>query len=391
MNPPLYTVRTYQVHPREANPLLPDTDSTHPARNWRYSAQNMGQAQALTQLAAQVSSQYNRFPMAEDVTTGFHPFKIYRLPDLIRQGPLDIDPVGYNYDTDWRTVRIRGGSIFYDFYADESWGDIIPGGFVEIGSTPFNGENAGSVVELPFSPYANMFNYYDPRWNGGSSIPTGDYICDELAVTWFWLNLDGFDASGRPEYTIRQSTDPSTFQDPDTGRFIWENFPDWNPYVLPIGYVDTFTLPTIGAFSDDPQSESNIPILRQFITSDVTWLHPATVMDFGEWDLENLAWADQGYSAGSMVTRNGNLYTSNVSFNFEDPADDLGQWTKKASGTSGTMVFIGTWSASTTYDNGAVVITGTTPTAKSWVSKQAGNFNNPPASSPSYWQQLGQF
>ncbi len=341
MNPIIGIPRNVLDRPREANPLLPALDQGSPARWWRFNGRGIDRAHENTGFNGQVPSFLNRLPIALGGDIGFHPFKIYHLPPQIRVGPNDEPPKDYDFSTDWRTVRIRGGNIIY---RDEVL-DFAPGG--PPGTVPFQLPQvtdqwcggAGGPFQPPYTTRGSMFNFEDPRWFGGPLAPTGDYVCEEGKVTFFWITLAS-EVEGVASFSLHMSTNPATYQDPDSGLFIWDQFPQQNPYNKLIGWVDAATYPYYNQFfEDDPDYDPTNPsngygyfaVINQVQTDDMRWTYPPPLLDFGEWSATPPY--DQGYPYNAQVTKPSVhhagqtlVWLSNVWFNTSDPDTGDGTW-----------------------------------------------------------------
>jgi hypothetical protein len=106
------------------------------------------------------------------------------------------------------------------------------------------------------------------------------------------------------------------------------------------------------------------------------------------------AWVAGTYAKGDVVSRNGSSWASAKNGNTDDPATaPPGSWdlvvSKGDKGDKGDqgapgLKWIGSWNSGTTFAKTEVVTHG----GSAWVSVQDGNTNHPPASSPTWWDQI---
>lgn len=169
---------------------------------------------ATRQLQNGVNRLFTPQPM---VSSGLHPFKIYRVPAQYRFTPL-ADPT-----TTWRAVRVRGGLI------------------LNTTISPSNLPTGTDKVDQPYQDvYANLAN--------GTFITgvTDIIVPASTANYWIWVDLSS--------NSVSYGANPSS---PDVGS-AWVSWPNVDPTKVMVGWVDTNTLAS--------QSQ---PIIRQIQTTDI--------------------------------------------------------------------------------------------------------------------------
>jgi hypothetical protein len=158
----------------------------------------------------------------------FHPFKLYQLPQMYRDGT---DP-----QTDWRRWRVRAGRV------------------MEVNAIGTDGLNDNPDQET-----------YPLQ--GVDSPALADYLVPaNVAQFWFWVEI-GQDESGARTAVVRYHTDP-TQASYDGGEFAaqawgpsdnpWSSFPKPDAQHVPIGWVDTSS-----------QGGDLTAVVRQLLRTDV--------------------------------------------------------------------------------------------------------------------------
>ena len=163
-----------------------------------------------------------------------HPFKIYQLPDALRQ----INGITLNATKDWRTFRVRAGVIL---------------------TTDARGVLPDKTDKVGF-PYDEI---YLNQVSGSSIGPVQEIVVpDATAVFYFWIEVT---ISGSTmTAVVRWHTDPTqtSYTDASNPSCNWTSTNAWTGFPTPdgnhiiIGFVNTSTI-------------TKVAIVRQFLTTDV--------------------------------------------------------------------------------------------------------------------------
>ena len=170
-----------------------------------------------------------------DISSGFHPFKLYQLPRYWRL-PEDVKT-----ETDWRTFRVRAGMVLGAYASGTDQQDDLPDDEI-----------------------------LDPTITCDIIAP------DDNDQFWFWLEL-GTDGSGNPTATVRYAPDAADITDPTelqsttkstdyddgvnpawTSTNPWTTAPIPDATHIPIGWIDANT-----------NASTFTPIVRQLLRADI--------------------------------------------------------------------------------------------------------------------------
>ncbi len=296
--------------PRESSPLVPSRDPTGPAANWRHVAKAQEQNAALTSLMGVVNREFAKSKDAADQAYGMHPFKLYSLPANVREALGG----GFSPD-DWRKVRVRMGLLFVNGY-----GQIVTTGSDNAAiwptGTDFPADDTANFYQTPFGNTLSTSGVVPGvDLEADFDVPLVDYG----SRVWFWLSLiDGNPLSAE----IIMSATPA-----DDG---WFNFPEPNPYIIPIGFV-SFTTYWLSTWGVAPGLDTTVNVLdfHQILTSDVVLDSPRQMTYYG--DIEVDAFDGNGYPEGAVVemaspnvSGKTNSYVSLEWFNLDDPGSGPG-------------------------------------------------------------------
>ncbi len=255
--------RSHIIRPRETSHFLPENDSTSPSHNYKKLSTNLDHSHGAGDSLGNLVRKTTSIPHQPAVDYGFHPFKLYRVPLQVRQAMQPSTP--YDYSKDWRTFRVRCGMVF-----NRSASDYVPG--------------VRDCNALYQNSFVTEIDGSNRSFVSGSKI---DFIVDDNAVTWFWLDYTQMWL--RPteptavSCPILYGVDPTTPQGGSEGGFSylypWTAFPDKDSLTSPnkqvlLGYVDTQTF-----------SSKQIAIAQNFIYTnlDLSFCSSQPVRYYGFW------------------------------------------------------------------------------------------------------------
>lgn len=204
--------------PTEASRLLSPRDPGSMNHLYKTVRQGQSRVDQLGNIAAQLQQQTNKLQSPQlMVGSGLFPFRIYQMPDYLRETPL-ADPA-----TIWRAVRVRSGLIL---------------------NATVDPTNLPAGTDTIDQPYDDVFA---SQADGTPITGVVDIIVPEATQNyWFWIDLDANE--------VCYGADPT---DPDSGT-AWGTFPTADGSHVVIGWCDTLTLGTQGQM-----------IIRQIQNSDV--------------------------------------------------------------------------------------------------------------------------
>ena len=137
----------------------------------------------------------------------FFPFKIYTVPIVLRQP----DSGSYSSDSNWRTVRVRGGAVLTET--------------VDTASSWVYGTDLSPWPDSNISPLPWLKNV-------DYIVPTGSN------QYWFWIEQLSSSISGTM-YWLQQASASNVSS--TSVQIPWSTFPSASTSHIPIGYVDNAT------------------------------------------------------------------------------------------------------------------------------------------------------
>jgi hypothetical protein len=335
--------------PAEASQWVPASDSTSPYQNWKHSAADIAQGQALSAIAGSVNRALASIPTTYPVDYSMHPFKVYQYPFYAVYGDEPgVDTIAEDFfgtKDIWRLMTMRTGmfiensaGVMCDNYVlnQETGGyDLTPGALSGIPlSVDYIGLPDESVITFGASA-VSPDNFSGTVWSGynpAASIiynePQGyPFIAPDTAISWIWAEIIGYKSGfiSFPEYGSVAVVDVKCSDDPASDG--WENFPNYNPYIYPIATLDTISM-------RDQQK-----VLVRQIRKDNIVVNPRSFGFFGKLqaigDIDFSHYGGRGVPNGAIVytkdTTNKGLYASRRWFNdvtTSFPVNDDTNWVK---------------------------------------------------------------
>lgn len=221
----------------------------------------------------QLAKEVNGLSQKNNMDMNMFPFKIYSLPDVFYPPGIPT-----NFDTNWRTVRIRGGYVLNSVV---STGSLVTG--------------TDLWQQLP---YQNVL----PLYSGSIDIT----IPNNTPQYWFWISNN----SGN--YSLSYGANPTS---PDSGS-VWSNFPNASNTSIPIGYVDT-----------NSSSSIHLAFVRQFLNADVVVQGASGGLNYRGTYNPVLTYNNNDIvTIGSGVTAGGYICTINGNTNAPDSGIGWAQW-----------------------------------------------------------------